>query len=221
MAEAGYPGKVLPSHALTLGQHTRTFTKTLDAIAQRQDKSIWIEKTPDHVNFIDFIESHVSDARFIHIVRHGPDVVASLYDVTHRYPAAWEGPWNVERCLRKWMTCATSTNKHCHKPNHLVVNYNNLVHEPASVSRTIGQFIGAELDTNALANRQGAFRKIALQREPWKAHSGKAIYHQPADKFSTLFDSQQQAYIIKTLSEAGLLAVGAIRQQELQHNAVS
>ena len=207
MREAGYTEirKSLPKYALSLRQHTGAFTQTLDAIAQRYGKSIWIEKTPDHVNFIEFIETHVRDALFIHIVRHGPDVVASLYDVTYKYPLEWEGPWDVERCLRKWMTCVTSTFQHCHKSNHLMVNYENLVNDSALVSQTIGDFIGAELDAASLRHRQGAFKKIALHSEPWKAHSGQAIYQKTAHKFATLFDSQQQAYILETISNAGLI----------------
>lgn len=209
ISEAGHPEMKtsLPRHGLSLRQHTRAFTQTLDAIAKQHHKFIWIEKTPDHVKFIDFIETHVSDARFIHIVRHGPDVVASLYDVTHKYPLEWEGPWDIDRCLRKWMTSVTNTYRHRDKPNHLMVSYTNLVQDPALASQRLGHFIGANLAPASLAHRQGIFKKIALQREPWKANSGKAIYQKAADKFSSLFDHQQQTYILNTIANAGLLDI--------------
>lgn len=211
MEEAGHRemGKFLPMHALSLRQHTQAFVQTLDAIAKQRHKSIWIEKTPDHVKFIDFIETHIGNALFIHIVRNGPDVVASLYDVTHKYPREWDGPWDIDKCLRKWITCVTNTYIHRNKPNHLIVNYDSLVQNSTSESQRVGDFMGANLDVTSLEHRQGVFGKIALQREPWKANSGQAIYQKATDKFSTLFDRPQQTYILETISKAGLLDIQA------------
>lgn len=220
MEEAGHREmrKALPIHALSLSQHTQVFAQTLDAIAQQQRKSIWIEKTPDHVKFIDFIETHIDDAFFIHIVRNGPDVVASLYDVTHKYPLEWDGPWQLDQCLCKWITSVQNTYRHCDRPNHLVVNYDSLVHHSASESQRIGDFLGANLDVTSLNHRQGSFEKIALQREPWKANSGKAIYQKATDKFSTLFDRRQQTYILDTITKAGLLDVEMPQNSHSKNN---
>lgn len=197
----------LPKYALTLGQQTQVFTNTLDTIAQNQQKSIWIEKTPDHVNFIEFIEAYVRDALFIHIVRNGPDAVASLYDVTQKYPLEWEGPWEVERCLNKWITCAQNTCKHLHKPNHLMIRYETLVNDLATASQTLSNFIGADLYTNVLTDRQDAFKHIALKGEPWKENSAKPIYQKSHNKFSSLFDDKDQAYILDAIAKAGLTRI--------------
>ncbi|MEM6812613.1 MAG: sulfotransferase [Pseudomonadota bacterium] len=206
MRESGYQKvrPALPRYTLTLGQQTQVFTNTLDTIAKKQQKSIWIEKTPDHVNFIDFIEAHVRDVLFIHIVRNGPDVVASLYDVTQKYPRDWEGPWKVERCLNKWITCVQSTCKHLHKPNHLLIKYETLVNGLDLASQKLSNFIGADLHTNLLTDRQDAFKDIALKREPWKANSAKPIYQKNSDKFSALFNINEQKYILGEIEKARL-----------------
>ena len=206
MRESGYQDiqSGLPRYALTLGQQTRAFINTLDVIAQNQYKSIWLEKTPDHVNFIEFIEAHVKDALFIHIVRNGPDAVASLYDVTQKYPREWEGPWKVERCLNKWITCAQNTCEHLHKPNHLLIRYETLVHDLTTASQELSNFIGADLHTNALTDRREAFKDIALKREPWKENSAKPIYQKSHDKFSALFGNKEQTYILDAIAKAGL-----------------
>lgn len=216
MLEAGYETirRTLPTHAVSLQQHTRTFIDTLDTIARQQQKSIWIEKTPDHVNFIDFIETHVHHAQFIHIVRPGSDVVASLYDVTHKYPREWEGPWGIDRCLRKWTTCVTNTYKHQAKPNHLIVRYEHLVHELAGVKRRLGEFLRVNLDATSLDHRQGEFDKIALQREPWKMNSSQEIYQTKADKFSSLFTQQQQDYVLDAISQAGLTDIESFKNSK-------
>ncbi|MBE9066257.1 sulfotransferase [Leptolyngbya cf. ectocarpi LEGE 11479] len=220
MEEAGHPemGKSLPRHMLSLRQHTQVFAQTLDEIAKQHHKSIWIEKTPDHVKFIDFIETHIGDALFIHIVRNGPDVVASLYDVTHKYPLEWDGPWDIDQCLRKWIISVTNTYIHRNKPNHLIVNYDSLVQNLTSESQRVGDFMGTNLDVTSLDHRQGSFGKIALQREPWKANSGQAIYQKATDKFSTLFDRPQQTYILETISKAGLLDIEAPQNNQQKNS---
>lgn len=207
MGEAGYRGvrHTLPNYAFSLRQHTQAFIKTLDIITKKQNKSIWIEKTPDHVNFIDFIETNVDDPLFIHIVRNGPDVVASLYDVTHKYPLDWEGPWSIDRCLRKWLTCVKNTYQQKHKANHLIVNYEKLVNNTAVESQRMSDFIGVDLALNPLENRNYIFEKIALKREPWKANSVQPIYRQRTDKFHSLFDEKQRDHILEVISNEGLI----------------
>ncbi|MBT9314747.1 sulfotransferase family protein [Leptothoe spongobia] len=209
MGESGYQivKSALPRYALTIQQQTQVFARTLDRIAKQERKSIWMEKTPDHVNFIDFIETHVRDALFIHIVRNGPDVVASLYDVTHKYPLEWEEPWEIERCLRKWITCVQNTYKHLHKPNHLLIKYETLVNDLDSASQKLTDFINVDLHTHLLTDRKDAFKDIALAREPWKANSVKPVYQKGKDKFSVLFDDDQKTYILDAIAKAKLTTI--------------
>lgn len=41
--------------------------KILDNLAEEQEKCIWLEKTPEHIYFIDYLEKLLPDALFIHI----------------------------------------------------------------------------------------------------------------------------------------------------------
>ena len=41
-----------------------------------RDRRGWLEKTPEHMFFIDEIRRYLPNARFVHILRDGPDVVA-------------------------------------------------------------------------------------------------------------------------------------------------
>jgi hypothetical protein len=59
-------------------QYIQAFFHVLDTITQQQGKTIWIEKTPGHVHCIDYIQKRVKKAKFIHLIRNGSDVVASL-----------------------------------------------------------------------------------------------------------------------------------------------
>ena len=54
-----------------------------------QGKTIWLEKSPDHLRYIDQIEKLVDEAKFIHILRNGFDNIASIYDLAGKYPETW------------------------------------------------------------------------------------------------------------------------------------
>lgn len=192
----------LPWYILLLDQHTKAFVNTLDKIATKRKKTAWIEKTPDHVNFINYIESNVKEPLFIHIVRNGLDVVASLYDVTQKYPEAWEGPWSIDRCLRKWITCVQSSHQHLHKHNHVLVKYETLVDDPEPVIQSLSNFSGIDFASAIASDRKAAAENIILKSEPWKVHSTRPIYKNKASKFHHLFNTSQQQYILDKISEA-------------------
>jgi hypothetical protein len=69
----------LPRLAVSPRQYARAFTTVLDTVAREQHKQAWLEKTPRHLEYIDDISALVSNAKFIHLIRNGADVVASLY----------------------------------------------------------------------------------------------------------------------------------------------
>lgn len=61
------------------------FIAILDAAAQQAGAAAWLEKSPNHLYYIDRIEQRVENARFVHVLRDGVDTVASLVDAGRRY----------------------------------------------------------------------------------------------------------------------------------------
>ncbi len=191
----------LPWYVLSIDQHTKAFVNTLDKIATKRRKLAWVEKTPDHVNFIEYIESNVEEPLFIHIVRNGLDVVASLYDVTQKYPEAWEGSWTIDRCLRKWITCVRNSHHHLHKNNHILVQYETLVDNSEFVIQSLSNFSNIDFSFAIPSDRKAAAENIILRSEPWKANSSQPIYKNKTSKFHHLFNTSQQQYILDKISE--------------------
>jgi Sulfotransferase family len=201
--EIGQPKmrRYLPIYALFATQYANAFIKVLDVLTQEQNKSVWIEKTPDHVRHIHDIEKLVKEAQFIHIVRNGADVVASLYEVTHKYPEVWHGAWDIDRCIRRWTESLQFTKKHLHKPNHILVSYEQLVEEPKLVLQRLGNFLDLDLDYETLQQQRGAIaKKIVLDNEPWKASVSEPLANANQKKFSQLFDENQRNYIVEKVS---------------------
>ncbi|NET33463.1 MAG: sulfotransferase [Cyanothece sp. SIO1E1] len=206
LQEAGHAEmrRCLPRHAYFLNQYTRAFIAVLDTLTKKQSKDLWVEKTPDHVRHIDLIEKLVQGANFIHIVRNGADVVASLYEVTHQYPQIWDGPWGIDQCIRKWVTCIQSSCNHWHKSNHFLVSYEQLVRNPEVILNQLGEFIGIPLNYAALQSRKSMAASIVLKHEPWKNSVSKPLSSISRNKFNQLFDEAQRDYILNQIAQVNL-----------------
>ena len=72
----------------TMAAYSRAFVTLLDDAAGASGASVWLEKSPPHLECIDLITRHVRDVRFVHLVRDGRAVVASFLG------AALDLPWD-------------------------------------------------------------------------------------------------------------------------------
>lgn len=71
------------------------------AIALKPDARVVVEKTPDNARHVDLIRWLAPDARFIHIVRDGRDVAASLLAASSSWAGTW-APKDVRRAAAVW-----------------------------------------------------------------------------------------------------------------------
>ncbi|WP_036479496.1 sulfotransferase [Myxosarcina sp. GI1] len=180
-------------------QHIQAFLNVLDTTTQQQEKSIWIEKTPGHVRYVDYIEKYIKEVKFIHIIRNGTDVISSLYEVSRKYPQTWHEPWSIDKCINQWKQDVQISLSCQDKLNHVLVQYEQLVHNPALVLDKICDFINISFDEAMLENYTIATKKIVLENEPWKISVGEAIDNKNGQKFNKLFSSEQKSYILKHL----------------------
>jgi len=193
--------KFLPRTALSTPQYVHAFIRVLDTLTEQQGKRFWLEKTPEHLHYIDYIEKHLTAPKFIHILRNGADVVASLYEVTHQYPEVWSGPWDIDQCISKWVRDVQLSSRHLHKFNHTLVRYDQLVEAPRQVLEELCEFINIEFDEAILQQRGSAVKKVVLMNEPWKASVSQAICNTKATKFYKQFNERQRQYILEKLAE--------------------
>jgi len=190
---------IVPGLHLGLSGYVGEFAGMLDAAARANDCSVWLEKTPNHVFYLDVIQRYLPQARFIHLVRRGEDVVASAIEASLRYAGIGDGnvfcesiPWWVA-C---WNAAVAAHREYAGLDNHCVVFYEDLVRDFAGEYARLCDFIGV---APALA-REGAVKRVArLEREPWKhaAVSGKLI--PAAQKFDALFGPDTQDWIREQL----------------------
>jgi len=204
LSEVGHPEmeSLIPRYAVTLRKSVGAFVKVLDALTLARGGTIWVEKTPGHLHYIDLIETHIPDARFIHLVRKGEDVVASLYKVSTEHPEVWGAPATLESCIARWIEDLELTRRHIHKPHHTLVRYEQLLDRPQSVLTKLCQLIGVEFDPGMLSEHSSVVQELMLESETWKDSAKAEGLHRPVvRKFDQLFDQEQQAYIRDQLAD--------------------
>ena len=193
--------KLLPANAISIPQYTESFIKVLDLVTLEQHKSFWLEKTPEHLRRINAIEKLVHKTKFIHIIRNGIDVITSLYEMTQKYPEVWGQPRKLERYINRWEEDIIISSHHLHKPNHFLVRYENLVHNPLAVLLDICQFFDVPFEKTMLQRRTDVASSIIRQREVWKDSVNGNLQKPDFSKFEQVFDNNQKKYILERLQK--------------------
>lgn len=198
LAEVGRPEleRLIPRYAVTLQGSISAFVDVLDALTLTERGEVWVEKTPNHLHYIDLIESHISNARFIHMVRNGEDVVASLYEVSTRHPEIWGTPATLESCVTRWIGDLELTRRHIHKPHHTFVRYEELLEDARSVLTQTCEFLEIPFSRDMLTEHSSAVEQLVVESETWKdSAKAEGLQRPKVRKFDQLFDRQQQAYV--------------------------
>jgi hypothetical protein len=191
-------GKVfqdLPQSSLFIRQFTKAFVRSLDRIAVEGGYNIWLEKTPRHLHYLKYIEKFVKKAKFIHIIRNGTDVVASLYEVTKKYPEIWGGHRTIDQCIERWISDLQITSNYKNKPNHCVVGYEELTTNPQKAISETCKFIGLEYSEIVMEEYISVFEEIVSDEELWKTSVKQPIKVCNGNKFYRLFNSKERQYI--------------------------
>jgi hypothetical protein len=188
----------LPEHWLFLKKDIESFINILDAITIGLDKVIWVEKSPDHLYYLNDIKRFVPKSKFIHIIRNGPDVIASLYSCAKTYPREHWGKifTNIDRCINKWISAIKTSKKHIGKEDNFAVQYEQLVNSPESVLKKLCGFIGVDFEKDMIKKFTKTSKNTILEKEQWKINTFKNIKKQEISKFYKVFDKKEQEYIL-------------------------
>lgn len=174
------------------------FVELLDARAQAEGCTAWLEKTPNHLLYIPEIERQLPDARFVHVIRPGEDVLASIADASLRYDGFNAYGVGIVPWSRRWNHAVQIHREHAQQPHHHFVFLDDLTRDPQREWRRLCDFLdidaAAELgvsDNRAIAD---------LRNEPWKrdALSGEPGKAQP--KAESLFGPQLREWLQRQLA---------------------
>lgn len=142
-----------------------------NSITGEPQAECWLEKTPRHLHYISSIEQTKQPHRFIHILREGKNVVASLHLTTKQYPQKWEGERSVEKCIDWWKKDITASLKYKNKSNHLLVVYEQLIDNPQVVLKKVCDFLSIEFSEKMVSSFHQKAGKLTTDEEQWKARN--------------------------------------------------
>lgn len=191
----------LPKSPLSLfpNYNARKFMEILDLLTQEQGKNIVLEKTPEHILSIDYIEKIIPQVKFIHLVREGSDVIASLYEATSKYPDYWgEEPWTIDNCIYRWNQSVAITLQYISKPNHFAVRYEEILKSPHKTLVNLCQFIGVSFEEKMLQDYSFAAKQMQLEKAGRLVET-QGIRSNRTSKFQQLFNDKQKEYILKRI----------------------
>lgn len=199
-----------PQRPVFVRQYATAFIDLLDGLARHHGKTAWVEKTPRHIERIDVIEKYVPRVQFLHILRNGPDNIASHCDVIRRYPDRWHADFDLDYCIRQWIDHARMTLKHGRKPNHLVVGYRQMVENTQEVLVRVCDFVGLPYEERMLRDYADQSERVTKEFEQWKSGVKQAIHNRDGTKFYEIFSEQEQQHILKCVSAVDLSPLGEI-----------
>lgn len=152
----------------TVGAATDAFVNMLDKHARNEGAQGWVEKTPAHLHWIEQIEDLVSGAQFCHVLRRGPDVVASLYDVTRRNPDTWGGARSLDRCMKRWLDDVSISLNHLDRSRHSHVRYDSLTRNPEDIVPALWETLGLSHTSFSSEAFRRTGRDVEPEDAPWQ-----------------------------------------------------
>ena len=175
--------------------------EVLDSIIEYESKhiqptdNVWgLEKTPRHLHYISSIARAAPESRFLHILRHGPDVVASMHLATKEYPEQWDGQRSVEKCIQWWNNSIRASMKYRDQRNHHFVTYEQLIEQPAKVLKSITSFLGLEFEESMIDEFHQTASSLTTEEEQWKDRNEEKSLSK-SKKIDEHFDSATISYI--------------------------
>jgi hypothetical protein len=173
------------------------FIRLLDKLTVEQGNDIWLEKTPEHVYFIADILHYLPEAKFIHIIRHPLDVVASMRKATQDpMNALWGGEWSLDFCISRWNSSVLVSCGYLRNPQHLIVKYEDLLTDKTKVLARCCHFIGISCDFSMVENYRAEAIRLGLQL-PWHKGIERPIKPAGIPKYKDFFSEKEIEYVLK------------------------
>ena len=188
------PRPALPFHGRAVG---RSLLRVLDELALGRNRATWIEKTPRHLRYIPFLERLAGGEAglgFVHVVRDGLAVVASLRHASR----GWERPYDLAACVRRWNADVAFSLRRLGAPRDHFVLYEELVERPEDALRRLLAGLGLDWRPEML-ERYGAAAAglVTAAEQGWKRDVGRDIG--PSDAAARTLTADERRRVDRSL----------------------
>lgn len=183
----------LPPWPLRTTYCTRRFVELLDARAGQDGRGTWVEKTPCHLLYIPEITRVMPNARFVHVIRRGEDVLASIADANLRFAANRAFGGGTVLWSRRWNRAAQIHQAHARDAQHHFVFLDDLLADQGSEWQALCDFL--DLDADAPLDDTCGQTIADLLREPWKRGALAGHPHPVVSKRDRVFGPDVLAWL--------------------------
>lgn len=171
----------------------RRLLRVLDELALRRGSSRWIEKTPRHLRYVPFLEEVAGPEgrlRFVHVIRDGLEVLASLREASR----AWERAYDLETCIRRWNADVGISLSRIAAPRDHFLFYEELTSRPEATLRRLLEELGLGWEPQILERYPDiAKRLVSAAEAAWKADPGREIHRSTTAHRALTADERRRA----------------------------
>lgn len=192
----GLPRELLPW--LRMDACVRRFIELLDTRAGNDGRATWVEKTPCHLLYIPEITAALPDAHFVHVIRRGEDVLASIADTNLRFDGNRAFGGGTVLWAQRWNRAMQIHRGHVHEARHHFVFLDDLLADQAGEWQALCAFVG--IDAAATLDDTCGQTVADLLREPWKRGAVSGRPRRIVAKGDRLFGPDMQAWLHERLT---------------------
>lgn len=180
------------------------FETVLSILAERQNTefdqaSIILEKTPSHAFHLEKILLDHPEARFIQIIRHPVDAIASY--MRH----LTQGKKDLGQVIREWTRSYESVEdfRSNHPQRILTVAYEDLSNDYESEMIRVCDFLSIELDKELLRTYPEKASELIMPYENWKSSNRKAKFNGESYDLSVKEKAEVQLFLRTRMEQQG------------------
>lgn len=167
-------------------------------LCEKKRKSLYIEKSPVHTDFLNTISGGVKGAKFIHIVRDPRDSIASLV----------RAPWahnDLSRHVAEWSSVVNKVNRFSlENPGRVIeIRYEDFLYNPERVIRDVFDFLdmGLLFEDDMLSGAKGNSDAIPDWEKDWKSNASSSLDTSRVYSWKNGYDTSIDKYLCFSKSE--------------------
>jgi hypothetical protein len=183
-----------PSRIRSLRSAALFFDQMMTSEALARCKSAWVEKSPENRLYIRWIKRYIPSAQFIHVLRDGRDVVASLVDAAEKFPEAWKRYADLEIAVDVYNRSLAESMKYCGIEDHIFVQYEHILDDVEGTNHKLFSFLGLEIE-NVGTSLAELHHQVVRSDESWKKDYTGEIEDTRLIKFNRIFNDEQKKLI--------------------------
>ncbi len=198
--------------SLRMTTFKRQFIELLDAMAVHRNRSMWLESSPGHLLYLREIDRLAPDARYVHVIRRGTDVLASLLDACLLLEDRHGLGGGVMRWARRWTRAMQIHQAHASHAQHHMLFIDDLFVQPQAEWQRLCAFL--DIDAQPLLDRMGDDAALPSidAHESWML----GFRHLPRHRIEALLSPAMQRWL-----HAALGAYDALRDDLYQRRGMS